>query len=135
MSSSIDVMTIYYDSLADGDLETVTDCFDIPSKLISLYGVVDMSNREDILRTYTDLIESWEGQGISKRIGYDKDTFEISRIQENIDMVKTKLTNHDLNGNFLQKWDCTYVLRNESNRWLISLATTNNQSSKTMRNY
>ena len=24
----------------------------------------------------------------------DKDTFEISRIQENIDMVKTKLTNH-----------------------------------------
>ena len=70
MSSSIDVMTIYYDSLADGDLETVTDCFDIPSKLISLYGVVDMSNRDDVLRTYTDLIESWKEQGISKRIGF-----------------------------------------------------------------
>ena len=84
MSSSIDVMKIYYDTVEDGDLETVTNCFDIPSKFISLYGVVNMSTRDDILRTYTDLIESWKEQGITKRIGYDKDTFEISHIPANI---------------------------------------------------
>ena len=62
-----------------------------------------------------------------------KKEFEVSHIQENIDLVKTELTNFDLEGNFLQKWDCTYILRKDNGRWLISLATSNNKSSKSMK--
>ena len=133
MSNSMDVMVKYYDALSNGDLQTISECFDVPSKMISLYGVVDMSSREDILKTYAGIIETWNKQGISNKIGYDKDAFEISHIQENIDLVITELSNHDLDGNFLHKWDCTYIVRNDSSRWLISLLTTNNKSSKKSR--
>ena len=67
------------------------------------------------------------------KIGYDKNTFDVSNIQENIDLVKTRLTNFDLDGNFLQEWDCSYIVRKENDHWLISLATTNNKTSKSMK--
>ena len=133
MSSSTETLVKYYDAISNADLQTICKCFDIPSKLISLYGVVNITSREDIIKTYSDIIETWKTQNISNKIGYDKNDFNISKIQENIDLVKTRLTNFDLNGNFLQEWDCSYIVRKENNRWLISLVTTNNQSSKSMK--
>ena len=133
MTNSTEILVKYYDGLSNGDLQSVSECFDVPSKLISLYGVVDIHSMEEIFKTYADMIETWEKQGISNKIGYDKKEFEVSHIQENIDLVKTELTNFDLEGNFLQKWDCTYVVRNDNGRWLISLATTNNKTSKSMK--
>ena len=103
MTNSTKIMVKYYDALSKADLQTVCECFDIPSKLISLYGVVDITSKADILKTYSDIIETWKTQGISKKIGYDEKSFEVSNIQENIDMVNTKLTNFDLDGNFLQE--------------------------------
>ena len=133
MSGSKETLVKYYDAISNADLEKVCESFDIPSKLISLYGVVNITSRNDIIKTYSDIIETWKTQNISNKIGYDKNTFHISKIQENIDLVKTKLTNFDLDGNFLLEWDCSYILRKEDVRWLISLGTTNNKTSKSMK--
>ena len=126
-------MVKYYDAVSNADLQTICECFDIPSKIISLYGVVNIASKEDIIKTYSGIIETWKTQNISNKTGYDKNDFNISKIQENIDLVKTRLTNFDLDGNFLQEWDCSYIVRKENDRWLISLATTNNKTSKSVK--
>ena len=133
MSDSKETLVKYYDAISNADLEKICESFDIPSKLISLYGVVNITSKEDIIKTYSGIIETWKTQNISNEIGYDKNTFDVSNIQENIDLVKTRLTNFDLDGNFLQKWDCWYIVRKENDHWLISLATTNNKTSKSMK--
>ena len=133
MSDSTETLVKYYDAISKADLEKICESFDIPSKLISLYGVINIIRKEDIIKTYSDIIETWKTQNISNKIGYDKNTFDVTKIQENIDLVKTRLTNFDLDGNFLQEWDCSYIVRKENDRWLISLVTTNNQSSKSMK--
>ena len=133
MSNSVETMVKYYDAVSNADLQTICECFDIPSKIISLYGVVNIASREDIIKTYSGIIETWKTQNISNKTGYDKNDFNISKIQENIDLVKTRLTNFDLDGNFLQEWDCSYIVRKENDRWLISLATTNNKTSKSVK--
>ena len=40
MTNSTEILVKYYDGLTNGDLQSVSECFDVPSKLISLYGVV-----------------------------------------------------------------------------------------------
>ena len=133
MNDSTETLVKYYDAISKADLEKICESFDIPSKLISLYGVVNINCKEDIIKTYSDIIETWKTQNISNKIGYDKNTFAVTKIQENIDLVKTRLTNFALEGNFLLEWDCSYIVRKENDRWLISLATTNNQTSKSMK--
>ena len=51
-------MVKYYDALSSADLQTICECFDVPSKLISLYGVVNIAGKEDIIKTYSDIIET-----------------------------------------------------------------------------
>ena len=133
MSNSTETLVKYYDAISKADLEKICESFDIPSKLISLYGVVNITSKEDIIKTYSDIIETWKTQNISNKIGYDKTTFEVTKIQENIDLVKTRLTNFDLDGNFLLEWDCSYIVRKHDVRWLISIGTTNNKTSKSMK--
>ena len=133
MSSSKETLVKYYDAISNADLEKICESFDIPSKLISLYGVVNITSKDDIIKTYSDIIETWKTQNISNKIGYDKNTFDVTKIQENIDLVKTRLTNFDLNGNFLLEWDCSYIVREENDRWLISVGTTNNKTSTSMK--
>ena len=133
MSDSTETLVKYYDAISNADLEKICETFDIPSKLISLYGVVNITSKEDIIKTYSDIIETWKTQNISNKIGYDKNTFDVTKIQENIDLVKTRLTNFDLDGNFLLEWDCSYIVRKENDLWLLSLATTNNKTSKSMK--
>ncbi len=133
MKSSTETMVKYYDALSSADLQTICECFDVPSKLISLYGVVNIASKEDIIKTYSSIIETWKTQNISNEIGYDKNTFDVSNIQENIDLVKTRLTNFNLDRTFLQEWDCSYIVRKENDHWLISLATTNNKTSMSIK--
>ena len=68
----IETLVKYYDYISNADLQTICECFDIPSKLISLYGVVNISSEDDIIKTYSDIIETWKTQNISNKIGYDK---------------------------------------------------------------
>ena len=97
MSGSKETLVKYYDAISNADLEKICVSFDIPSKLISLYGVVNITSREDIIKTYSGIIETWKMQNISNKIGYDKNAFDVSKIQENIELVKTRLTNFNLN--------------------------------------
>ena len=110
MSDSKETLVKYYDAISNFDLEKICGSFDIPSKLISLYGVVNITSEEDIIKTYSGIIETWKTQNISNKIGYDKNTFDVTTIQENINLVKTRLTNFDLDGHFLLEWDfsCNY---------------------------
>ena len=133
MSNSTETLVKYYDAISNADLEKICESFDIPSKLISLYGVVNITSKDDIIKTYSDIIKTWKTQNISNKIGYDKNTFNVTKIQENIDLVKTRLTNFDLDGNFLLEFDCSYIVRKENDRWLISVGTTNNKTSKSMK--
>ena len=133
MNDSKETLVKYYDAISKADLEKICESFDIPSKLISLYGVVNITSKEDIIKTYSDIIETWKTQNISNKIGYDKNTFDVTKIQENIDLVNTRLTNFDLDGNYLLEWYCSYIVRKEDDRWLISVGTTNNKTSKSMK--
>jgi hypothetical protein len=47
MKSSTEIMVKYYDAISSADLQTICECFDVPSKLISLYGVVNITNKEE----------------------------------------------------------------------------------------
>ena len=89
MIKSTDALVSYYVAISNADLEKISTCFDLPSKLISLYGVVDMLTKKDIINTYNNLIRTWNNQGISNRIGFDINKFEVKHIQNNIDLVKT----------------------------------------------
>ena len=130
--TSVDTLVKYYDAISTADFDSIAECFDTPSKLISLYGTVNHSSKQQIKETYAKIIDSWNKQAISKQVGYDKNAFEVVNLQDNIDLVHTRLSNYDLEGKFLQEWNCSYIIREEGNSWLISLAPSDNKASKSM---
>jgi len=134
MSNSKDTLVNYYAAISNADLENISTYFDLPAKLISLYGVVDVISKKDIITTYDNIIKTWNDQGISNKIGYDVDKFKIFHVQNNIDLIQTELKNYDLNGYHIQNWKSIYVLRLVNTKWVISLATSDNQSSSSIKN-
>ena len=81
MNDRINVtMVKYYDAFPSANLQTICECFDVPSKLISLYGVVNIASDKDIINTYSGITETWKNQNISNKIGYDRNTFDVSNI-------------------------------------------------------
>tara|TARA_A100001234_G_C12326550_1_gene259879 strand:+ start:108 stop:518 length:411 start_codon:yes stop_codon:yes gene_type:complete len=134
MNNSKDALVNYYDSISNADLEKISTCFDLPAKLISLYGVVDMLSKKDIITTYDKIIKTWNNQGILNKIGYDADKFEITHVQNNIDLIQTELKNYDFNGSYIQTWRSIYILRQVNTRWVISLATSDNKRSSSIKN-
>ena len=131
--TSVDTLVKYYDAISTAEFDSIAECFDTPSKLISLYGTVNHSNREQIKATYDKVLKTWNEQGISKQVGYDKEAFEGVNLQDNIDLVHTRLSSYDLEGKSLQEWNCSYIIREEGNSWLISLVTSDNKSSKSIK--
>ena len=134
MSNSKDTLVNYYAAISNADIENISTFFDLPAKLISLYGVVDVISKKDIITTYDNIIKTWNDQGISNKIGYDVDKFKIFHVQNNIDLIQTELKNYDLNGYYIQNWKSIYVLRLVNTKWVISLATSDNQSSSSIKN-
>ena len=134
MNNSKDALVNYYDSISNADLEKISTCFDLPAKLISLYGVVDMLSKKDIVTTYDKIIKTWNNQGILNKIGYDADKFEITHVQNNIDLIQTELKNYYFNGSYIQNWRSIYILRLVNTRWVISLATSDNKRSSSIKN-
>jgi len=134
MNNSKDALVNYYAAISNADLENISTCFDLPAKLISLYGVVDIIRKKDIITTYDNIIKTWNDQGISNKIGYDADKFKIKHVQNNIDLIQTELKNYDFNGSFIQNWRSIYILRLVNTRWVISLATSDNKRSSSIKN-
>ena len=86
-----------------------------------------MFSKKDIITTYDNIIKTWNNQGISNKIGYDADKFEITHVQNNIDLIQTELKNYDFNGSYIQNWRSIYILTLVDTRWMISLATSDNK--------
>ena len=119
----------YYDALSEGEFDKVAECYDLPCKLISLYGALDCASREQVRNAFVSIHDAWKSKDISPKIAYNPNEFVVKSIQPNIELAHTTLQNFDLDGRPLQKWHCTYVLRKEQEAFLISLATTNNRAS------
>ena len=68
MSNSKDTLVNYYAAISNADLEKISTFFDLPAKLISLYGVVDIISKKDIITIYDNIIKKWNGQGISTKL-------------------------------------------------------------------
>ena len=134
MNNSKDTLVNYYAAISNADLEKISTFFDLPAKLISLYGVVDIICKKDIITIYDNIIKTWNDQGISNKIGYDVEKFEITHVQNNIDLIQTELKNYDLNGSYIQNWRSIYILRLVNTRWVISLATSDNNRSSSIKN-
>ena len=93
-----------------------------------------MLSKKDIITTYDNIIKTWNNQGVLNKIGYDADKFEITHVQNNIDLIQTELKNYDFNGSYIQTWRSIYILRQVNTRWVISLATSDNKRSSSIKN-
>ena len=131
---AVETLKTYYEALASKNLEVVADSYDVPSKMITLAGVVNFGSRDAVKAAFGNLIETWEQQGISSKIGFDLEEFSIIDVQENCVVIRNQLTNFNLKGDFHQNWDCTYVLTKTDGKWKISVATTNNKATTSVRN-
>ena len=58
--TSVDTFVKYYDAISTAEFDSIAECFDTPSKLISLYGTVNHFNREQIKDTYAKIIKNLE---------------------------------------------------------------------------
>jgi ketosteroid isomerase-like protein len=130
---ALEALKTYYEALANKNLEVVADSYDVPSKMITLAGSVNFGSRDAVKAAFENLIQTWEQQGISSKIGFDEADFSITQVQENVVLIRNQLTNFDLNGNFHQTWECTYVMAKSDEKWKISLATTNNRATTSVR--
>ena len=130
----VETLKTYYEALAHKHLEVVADSYDVPSKMVTLAGVVNFSSRDAVKAAFENLIKSWEQQGISSRVGFDVADFSTTDIQENCVLITSQLTNFNLNGDFNQTWECTYVMTKTDGKWKISVATTNNKATISVRN-
>ena len=130
---ALEALKTYYEALANKNLEVVADSYDVSSKMITLAGSVNFGSRDAVKAAFENLIQTWEQQGISSKIGFDEADFSITQVQENVVLIRNQLTNFDLNGNFHQTWECTYVMTKSDEKWNISLATTNNRATTSVR--
>ena len=131
---AVDTLKTYYEALAQKNLEVVADSYDVPSKMITLAGVVNFGSRDSVKAAFENVIKTWEQQNISSRVGFDVADFNITDIQENCVFITNQLTNFNLNRDFHQTWECTHVMTKTDGLWKISVVTTNNKATKSVRN-
>ena len=113
---AVETLKTYYEALAKKKLEVVADSYDVPSKMITLAGVVIFGSRDAVKAAFEKIIKTWEQQDISSRVGFDEADFNITDIQENCVLITNQLTNFNLNGDFHQTWKCTYVMTKTDGR-------------------
>ena len=131
---AVETLKTYYEALAHKNLDVVADCYDVPSKMITLAGIVNFGSRGAVKAAFEDVIKTWEQQGISSKVGFDVEDFSITDVQDNCVFIRNQLTNFDLNGDFHQTWECAYVRTKTDGQWKISVATTNNKATTSVRN-
>ena len=131
--AAIDTLCRYYDAISSGDYSDIPKlCAEVLS-VISLYGTATLTSGEAIVQTYENLWASWKDQGIMQKIGYDREQFKVISVQDNVKLVQTELTNYNKDGGERSSWNCTYVMVKHNNEWLMSLATSDNVASTTIR--
>ena len=84
---AVETLTNYYEALANKNLEVVSDSYDVPSKMITLAGVLNLGSRDAAKAAFENVIKIWEQQGISLRVGFDVADFSITDIQQNCVLI------------------------------------------------
>ena len=131
---AVKTLEIYYEALANKKLEVVADSYDVPSKMITLAGVMNFGSRDAVKAAFENVIKTWEQQDISSRVGFNEADFNITDIQENCVLITNQLTNFNLKGDFHQTWECTYVMTKTDGQRKISVVITNNKATTSVRN-
>ena len=131
---AVETLKTYYEALAHKNLEVVADSYDVPSKMIMLAGVVNFGSRDAVKVASENAIKTWEQQSFSSRVGFDVEDFSITDVEDNFVMIRNQLTNFNLNGDFHQTWECTYVMTKTEGQWKISLVTSNNKATTSLQN-
>ena len=75
---AVKTLEIYYEALANKDLEVVADSYDVPSKMITLAGIFNLGCHDAVKVAFENVIKTWEQQGISSRVGFDVASFIIT---------------------------------------------------------
>ena len=132
-NAALDTLCKYYDAISAEQYEAVPPLCTEVLTVISLYGSATLTSDEAIIQTYKDLWAAWEKQGIMKKIGYDRNQFKVIPVQENVKLIQTQLMNYDQAGEELNSWNCTYVMVKKEGKWLMSLATSDNEASTSIK--
>tara|TARA_B100000530_G_scaffold275852_1_gene188794 strand:- start:241 stop:651 length:411 start_codon:yes stop_codon:yes gene_type:complete len=127
------VLCEYYDALLKEDFDKLSSVCDDSLTVISLYGSTTVSGESNLIEMYKGIMDNFEAQGMSRRIGYDKDEFKTTDIQVNVKQIQTVLTKFNSDNTEAGTWNCTYILVKKDEKWLISLATSDNEQSTTIR--
>ena len=122
-ADAVDVLLKYYDAVRTGNVAGINQYFDSTLTAISLSGSNSISGAENIDAVFATLIDTWNNLGVSLKIEYDRNQFQIDTIQPNVVMIRTRLTNYRVTGELFESWNCMYVLVNTEAGWKISLAT------------
>ena len=130
---AVDTLCEYYDAISAEQYEAVPPLCTRVFTVISLYGSATLTSDEAIIQTYKDLWATWEEQGIMKKIGYDRNQFKVIAVQENVKLIQTQLMNYDQAGEELNSWNCTYVMVKKEGKWLMSLATSDNEATTSIK--
>ena len=60
----------------------MADSYDVPSKMITRAGIVNLGSIDAVKAAFQNLITTWEQEGISSQIGFDEKDFCITEVQE-----------------------------------------------------
>ena len=122
-TQAVDVILKYYEAICAGNVAGISQYFDTTLTAISLTGSNSITGAENIDAVFTTLIDTWNNLGVSLKIEYDQNQFQVEEIQPNVVMIRTRLTNYRVTGELFESWNCMYVLVNTESGWKISLAT------------
>ena len=127
------VLCEYYEALIRDDMQKLVSVCDDHLTVISLYGSVTVSGAKNLTEMYKNVMDNFEIQGMSRKIGYNKDEFKTTDIQANVKQIQTVLTKFDIENKEAGTWNCTYILVKKDEKWTISLATSDSQQSTTIK--
>ena len=132
MSDVEDVKTVlvnYYESLSNGVVKGITRNFDETVTAISLAGSTAVTGTANLENAFNSFLENWQKLGVNCKFQYDPSQFRIEDVQDNVKIVRTRLTNFKESGEIFETWNCMYVLCKKDDGWKISLVTFDDKAS------
>ena len=95
---------------------------------------MNFGSRDAVKAAVGSAIKTWEQQGILSKVGFDVRDFSFTDVHDYCVLIRNQLTNFNLNVDFQQTWECTYAMTYTDRQWKISVATTNNKATTSVRN-
>jgi hypothetical protein len=123
------VLVNYYESLSNGVVKGITRNFDETVTAISLAGSTAVTGTVNLENAFNSFLENWLKLGVNCKFQYDPSQFRIEDVQDNVKIVRTRLTNFKENGEIFETWNCMYVLCKKDDGWKISLVTFDDKAS------